>query len=187
MPGLQGAIAQEWLRLDGRKRIVLNDDAELRWISPAASDALGPANGLWIENGRLVAGDAADQAVLARLLESPAPHETAAIGRVDEAYFVLRRWRVPEPRGERLHLIEFNTAGHGWSGELVGLDHAFGLTPTEAMVVRELVAGRAVDALSVRLAISRETVRTHIRRIYAKTAVKSREELFARLRPFVFG
>lgn len=187
MPGSLGAIAEEWLRLDGRKRMVLNDDAALRWISPAAQAALGPDKGLWIEDERLVAGDAVGEEALARLLKASAREGVAAIGGMDQEYFVLRRWLLPRTPGERLHLIEFNMAGEVLHGELVGFDSAFGLTPTEAMVVRELVAGRAVEALAAKLAISRETVRTHIRRIYAKTAVKSREELFARLRPFVFG
>lgn len=187
MTGSLLAVVEEWLSLDGRKRMVLNDQAMLRWISPAATAALDPAKGLWIDHDRLTASDATDRASLARLLESPAREDVAAIGRLDEEYYVLRRWLLPKTGNERFHLIEFNIAGSGLSGELVGFDAVFGLTPTEAMVVRELVAGRAVEALAKELAISRETARTHIRRIYTKLAVKSREELFARLRPFVFG
>lgn len=182
-----GAIAEDWLRLDGRKRLIVDDEGTLLWISRTAAAALAEGPVLRVRNGRLFADDAADAAALAGLLQADAPEAVTMLGRDDDAYHVLRRWQVHGGGEGPLHLIEFRTAGDVAVGELAGFDVAFGLTPTEATVVRELVAGKAVEALADAMAISRETVRTHIRRIYSKTAVKSREELFARLRPFVFG
>ena len=46
------------------------------------------------------------------------------------------------------------------------------------------MSGMNAEQISSSLEISLETVRTHIRRIYSKTGVRSREALFAQLQPF---
>ncbi len=60
----------------------------------------------------------------------------------------------------------------------------FGLTVAEAALVRRLVDGDRVETLAETLGLSVETVRTHIRRSYAKLGVGSREELFSVVSPF---
>jgi DNA-binding CsgD family transcriptional regulator len=44
--------------------------------------------------------------------------------------------------------------------------------------------GAGADAIARDVGVGIETVRTHIRRIYNKLGIGSREELFARLSPF---
>lgn len=48
------------------------------------------------------------------------------------------------------------------------LRHAFGLSPAETRVATTLLDGESVDRLSDRLCISRNTARTHLRRLFAK-------------------
>lgn len=55
----------------------------------------------------------------------------------------------------------------------------FGLTPAEMKVVHCLVDGLRADDLAARLNITLETARTHIRRVYNKMDVSSREQLLA--------
>lgn len=63
----------------------------------------------------------------------------------------------------------------------------FGLTPAEAIIVKQLIAGARADVIANDLGISLGTVRTHIRRIYAKMNVQSREQLFSAVSPFRIG
>lgn len=44
--------------------------------------------------------------------------------------------------------------------------------------------GACVDGIALSLEIGVETVRTHIRRMYNKLSISSREALFARLSPY---
>ena len=67
------------------------------------------------------------------------------------------------------------------------LKDALGLTPSEVTVVKRLMSGERAEIISVNSAVSIETVRTHIRRVYTKLNVKSREQLFARVMPFRSG
>jgi DNA-binding CsgD family transcriptional regulator len=57
----------------------------------------------------------------------------------------------------------------------------YGLTEREREVTEQLVRGLAVDEIAAALAISRYTVRDHVKAIFAKTGVVSRPELTAKL------
>ncbi len=60
----------------------------------------------------------------------------------------------------------------------------FGLTASEARVARQLMEGAPLVRVAVQLGITLEAAKTHLRRIYAKLGVGSREEFYARLLPF---
>ena len=53
----------------------------------------------------------------------------------------------------------------------------FGLTEREREVLVPLVRGRSASSIAAQLSMSTETARTHIRHIYQKTDIHSREEL----------
>jgi DNA-binding CsgD family transcriptional regulator len=59
------------------------------------------------------------------------------------------------------------------------LQDLFSLTSGEARVVARLVQGRSVDEVAAELKISVETVRTHVRRVLAKTATSRQGELIS--------
>lgn len=61
------------------------------------------------------------------------------------------------------------------------------LTPSETRIVLSLVDGMTVDETAGRLGVSIQTVRTHVRRIYAKLGVGNREQLFAAVLPYRWG
>lgn len=60
----------------------------------------------------------------------------------------------------------------------------FGLTPAETVVVKRIVGGEAAEAIAGELSVALDTVRTHVRRIYAKVGVANREQLFSKISPF---
>ncbi len=55
----------------------------------------------------------------------------------------------------------------------------YGLTPSEARVAAHVVAAGSVDELSTQLDLSRNTVKTHLRRTFRKCEVKSLAQLTA--------
>src|SRR3954447_24601630 len=64
------------------------------------------------------------------------------------------------------------------------LSRTFQLTAAEARLASSLAAGEGIDAASARLAIGRETARTQLRAIFAKTGTRGQTELTALLSPF---
>lgn len=57
----------------------------------------------------------------------------------------------------------------------------FGLTPAEMAVVGELSRGSSIDGAAKSLTLSRETIRSHMKRIFRKCEVASKPELLALL------
>ncbi len=55
----------------------------------------------------------------------------------------------------------------------------FGFTPTEARVARSLTMGRDLNRTAAELNLSRETVRTHVSALFAKTGTHKQAELVA--------
>lgn len=70
---------------------------------------------------------------------------------------------------------------------LMGVDEAFRLTSAEGRVLELLMGGKTAPPIASELGVSVETVRTHIRSLYTKLEVRSREALFMRLRPFMMA
>lgn len=59
-----------------------------------------------------------------------------------------------------------------------------GLTPAEATVVKRTIAGDRAQVIATDLGVTLETVRTHIKRIYQKLDISSREQLFSKISHF---
>lgn len=59
------------------------------------------------------------------------------------------------------------------------LQGLFDLTPTEAKVAQGICGALSVDAVAASLGIKRETVRTHMKAVMAKTGVKRQGELIS--------
>ncbi|KQU65743.1 hypothetical protein ASC75_11045 [Aminobacter sp. DSM 101952] len=57
------------------------------------------------------------------------------------------------------------------------LQALFDLTPSEARIASALADGRSIDAISTDFGIARETVRTHLRSIFAKSGVSKQSAL----------
>lgn len=57
------------------------------------------------------------------------------------------------------------------------------LTPREREVVRQLATGAATRDIARAMGVTPQTVNTYLKRVYAKTGVRSRVELLARLVP----
>lgn len=66
------------------------------------------------------------------------------------------------------------------------LEPVFGVTRTEQQTLLRMLQGDGVAKIAEDLDKSVLTVRTHVKRLYAKLGVQSREQLFARIGPFLF-
>lgn len=79
------------------------------------------------------------------------------------AMVTVQGLRRAEPKVERLAAIRF------------------GLTPAEARVAAQLATGLPISEIAERLGVSRETVRTHVKRAFEKTGCRRQTELAALL------
>ncbi|MBC2778757.1 helix-turn-helix transcriptional regulator [Parasphingopyxis marina] len=97
---------------------------------------------------------------------------------------LLRVKMLSKARGKRIFGLRLITSRVNTEEKLGELRDVFGLTPKQYQLIVEMLRGKTADDAAEAMNISIETARSHIRGIYAKLNVASREELFARIRPF---
>lgn len=98
----------------------------------------------------------------------------------DNEHVVLRVEKVPD--AGLIAIQTFPTAGCDTLWADTGA--IFGLTRAEVRLLKTLMGGANAEELTGILGISIETVRTHLKRSYAKIGVANREQLFATMGAF---
>lgn len=90
----------------------------------------------------------------------------------------LQRRSADVPTADRF-LVTFHPLPQEARVSADALRALYGLTPSEARVAAQVVGAASLTELSERLALSRNTVKTHLRRTFRKCEVKSLAQLTA--------
>lgn len=90
----------------------------------------------------------------------------------------LQRRSADAPAADRF-LVTFHPLPHEARVSADALRALYGLTPSEARVASHVVGAASLTELSERLDLSRNTVKTHLRRTFRKCEVKSLAQLTA--------
>jgi len=183
---MASALALNWIDLDPRPSFICSDDLALIWANAAGQAELCNEGALELRDGRLQLCEGAGRAAFAAFLARCGPAlSTIALPRAgDGGHILLRARQIGVDETSRYIGFHLQRDGDGFRAVYADLDTVFQLTPTEHRVLGELIEGRTADAIARAMNLSIETVRSHIRHIYAKTRVSSREELFCRIGPY---
>lgn len=180
-----GSLALAWLDHDYTPRCVLAGDLTLLWANIAARSALAKRRDIEIRDGALFTTRPQHQSeLLAFIHSSGAGISTLCLPRSSgKGHLLLRGQRLSWADSPAFGVSFFGT-GEDYVHRYADLDVAFGLTQAENKVLLGLLDGHDVEQLTRLLGVSVETVRSHIRKIYQKIGVNSREALFRVARPF---
>jgi DNA-binding CsgD family transcriptional regulator/PAS domain-containing protein len=173
--------------------LVVDGDGRILDHNGAAQRLLSAQDGLTATQGRLSCAKAADATRLRELIAgAAATTQGREIDRPGGAMSVAR------PSGRRPYAILVGPlrtpgAGHGRGSPAAvafvsdpeslsaspeaALRQLYGLTPAEASLAGCLLAGHDLNEAAAMQEIGRETARTHLRRIFAKTETKRQSEL----------
>ncbi len=175
-----------WADLEARPRAVVDGARALYWANRTAREAFAHGRDLVVRNGRLETADHRQAEGLRGFLGGTGPRMTHwCLPRTDgDGAVLFRAWRISGPAEPTVIGMVFHGTGGDFTPQWADVGACFGLTGAEHQVARLLLEGLNVERIAGKLAISVETVRTHVRRAYAKIGVSSREALFARLAPF---
>lgn len=134
-----------------------------------------PSAGRWLTAGRV-------ESVLAGLAIRVSANGGPVMVRVrsDEVWVTLHGERLLDTEGRDQGIVVVVQPAHP-GGVLPLTVAAFGLTPREADVVREVLGGKDTRGASAALGISPYTVQDHLKSVFAKVGVTSRGELAHRL------
>ena len=163
--------------------VLVHPDLRIIWRNSAAEDMLVGRSPFSSAGGSLLCADRGLGGELRRFL-SELDGPNAWIYPDDNAFWILRIDPLLPEGHEPAAAVMFYC--HSLSTQYVWADfgRVFGLTRSETEIVKGLVGGASAEELSDNLKISIETVRTHIKRTYAKMNINNREQMFALLMQF---
>lgn len=180
-------LLAEWLSASRNPRLICDAQQKVLWHCPNLVGWLEETRAVKLEREQLLLNDKRAQAALADFLIDPQVPDTA-IGFDDEETgrcVVLQCKRLEIPRYPTVFGIRIVADA---SGELdfLHFEEHFAMTRQEGAICRLLLQGKTVQEIVAAARKSPDTIRFHIRNIYQKIGVSSREALFATLRPFLF-
>ncbi len=180
-------LALAWMESDDQPRLICTDELALVWANAAARADLALGVDLELKEGVLVMHERAHQAELNALVRNcDGQLATLALGARDgDGHFLLRARRI-EANGSEASCVclSFLRSGTAFRPNYADLERAFQLTPAEHRILLKMADGLNAEAIAEAKDLSIETVRSHIRSLYNKMGVASREAMFARIRPF---
>lgn len=178
----------DWLEAEGGPRLIVHRSGQIIWSNVRSRRILGEAVCVSDANGRLTATGRSQQGELQAFLDNLNGGPEIAV--------------VTSPDGAQPPLVIIGCALRLDSGDYLGLRFrqvsdsprllfanltpVYKLTGAERHVVRRLVEGETAEAIGKAQGQSIDTVRTHIRNVYSKIGVSSREALFARIFQYMF-
>ena len=176
----------DWMEVDQRARLLVDDQLRAWWTSPAADALISRTGVLLIRSDHLHTSEKRFDGQLRELVEGA--KEELSIQCIPDPrrgeHLVITAQRLSPP-SHHLVGLTLQSVTETFGFRLADLHQAFGFTPTEERVVRHLLCGRTADETAQHLNVALETVRTHIKRSYVKLGVSSREAFFHRLVPFI--
>lgn len=169
--------------------ILLGGDGTVLMTNRAAEQILGEADGLGVKAGRLQGGNELrgllSQATritegtrVGRAITLERPSERPALSTLVTP---LGDVAASIGNGEPAAAIFVSDPGHRVENAEELLCRLYTLTPTEARMTAVLMQGRSVEDAAGELAISTNTARTHLKRVFSKTGTSRQGELISLL------
>lgn len=184
-PGLDIA-ALDWLERDPSPRLIVRHDLFVCWLNSAAKAFLIHVPDIDLSGGVLLFSNKIAEARFTRFVTSVVLSGSLYLGSEERQDFLLvRAERLPDGAAGPMVAVTMNS--RSWAAQSVrfeGLEIAFSLTPREVHIVTLLARGNSVASIVTEADCAVETVRRHVKNIYVKIGVSTREELLNRLQPF---
>jgi DNA-binding CsgD family transcriptional regulator/PAS domain-containing protein len=201
--GLAGLQRHQDVLLDVLARLpgavmVVDHDGHPILLNQAAASLLARSEGLAMRNGVLVAGDYRETRELQRLIARAT--EMPSAGLPAEGMMVLRHvandrpvfmtvspltHALPNGKEAAAPVAALFTRAPTGTADHSRLCELFRLTPAEARLAGLIANGRSLMAAATELHVSKNTVRTHMKRIYAKTETHRQVDLVRLIAPWL--
>lgn len=179
----EAELALAWLDQYRGARLLLGEGLAIIWLNSAAERELARRRDIEKRGDLLATTEPARQADLAGLLSRcEAGLATLCLKSENgDGHILFRARRLVRQAGAWRFGLSFHRSGSEYQPRFADLDVAFNLTKGETRVLYQLAGGLSADEVARKLGVSTETARSHIRAIYAKLQVSSREGLFHRI------
>ena len=177
-------LAELWFDADCTPRIIVGRQLEILATNPSADRVLGHGGSVANRDGYLTTPhrrSATDLAALVAGLQ-PGRGRSLVIGCGTDGETLLRVQALEGGEGP----IGVSIRELSVQIEYPDFEKLFGLTRAESQALVLMTQGASSKEIALRLNKSILTIRTHIKRAYAKLGVKHREQLFSRVLRMLF-
>ena len=164
---------------------LLQKNGRLVWCNAAAMRLLQGISPMVLRNGLLLTRRAATTNTFRTWLKALADEPSFHVVRGDatQGNVVIQAMAVS---GSTDEVVGCRLRSAGARAEIADLTVALGITPAQSGIVRRMILGSSLEQISEETGLSITTVRTHLRNIYARLGISSRDELFRLCLPYVF-
>lgn len=182
-------ILAGWLSTGRHGRLICDAQQKVLWYNQSFQILSQKTARFLISRDQLVFTNKNDQSLFINFIEHPSADDAAfwlqdkdGLLKVAVQCQRIKAFSVPDCFGLR---IAENT--DFLASDFRHFEAYLNLTRQETMICRLMLQGRTVQDIVEICGKSQDTVRFHVRNIYRKMGISSREELFANLRHFLFG
>ena len=174
-----------WLDRQSVPHVILSEDLTILWVNAKAQTILADQRDIRSHDQTFAAVAPEYQQELQDFLTSTGPSLTSwSMPRTDGDGRVIFRAQRLEEASSSVIMLSFFGSGSDFQSANADLDRVFKLTKAQLGTLLDLLNGHDADTVARLRNVSVETVRTHIRIIYSKIGVNSREALFHILQPY---
>lgn len=176
--------AEIWFENDRVPRVIVTRTLEVMAANPAARMVLARNACLAERSGVLSASTRRGQDDLQALVAvRPVPEQPIVLCPMTDRAMLIRAQPIADGVGAVALTLRDLTKQYRWLAP--DLEQLFGVTPAEQAIIALLLEGKVSKEVALTLQKSVLTVRTHVKRIYIKLNVTSREQFFARILPYL--
>jgi DNA-binding CsgD family transcriptional regulator len=185
-PHRAALFLQSWAEREQTPRVIVDEHLRLVWANRSARKLLEGRRDIEIRDGMLAARSARNHQALLDFIEDTGSALSSFCFPAEDGdgHMLFRAVEVHRDDDNRYLGLVFYRSGSEFKVRYADLDKVFNLTGTEHRVLQQLLRGQTADEVASEFGVSVETTRSHIRQIYAKLDVTSREGLFSRTRPY---
>ena len=174
-----------WAERDLRARLILDDDLGVTWRNAAAVELIDEVDVFSIGDSLTPFNSRQRDAFREFIRASDREVSSLCIPSSDNDHILCTAVSLGGDRRSRATGVTLRKASGTAAIGTATLETAFSLTPSERKIVETLFNGQTAEQIGTGLHLSVGTVRVHIRHIYEKLAVCSREAMFHKLMPFM--
>lgn len=181
-------IMEDWISASQFPKVICDAQQRVLWHSASLPAYIEGLNCIRLERGHLAFSEKRAQAALARFFQATEEATTVIALEAEhrDKRHVLQCRRLSAATNVTAFGLRLICDEDDRASAVLHFDEYFGLTRQETLICRELLRGKTVQEMVEAGNKSSDTIRFHIRNIYQKVAVSSREALLAKLRLFLF-
>lgn len=181
-------VLAEWLSAGRHARLICDEQQRIAWHNDRFEELLVSTRIVKVDRDHFTLANKKEQATLTDFMRSEG-EQLLVMWLADEGRhpdWVLQGQRIHAPMVPTAFGLRIANYVDFLASDYHAFESFFGLTRQEAAICRFILHGKTVQDIVDSNGKSEDTVRFHIRNIYRKVGVSSREKLLAHLRHFQF-